>query len=66
MSKAVICPSTDIRRSKHFILMNNIIKQDENITSDEDEPMDVDTTSQRLQVINMLNNFYALEGELSA
>ena len=35
------------------------VNEDENITSDEDEPMDADTTSQRLQASNILDNFYA-------
>ena len=46
------------------------VNQDENITSDEDEPMDVDTTRRRLQASNVLVNVYAksviLEGELSS
>ena len=44
------------------------VNEDETITSDEDEPMDVDTTSQRLESSNILNNDYVksviLEGEL--
>ena len=47
-----------------------IANQDENIISDEYDPMDVDTTSQRLQARNILDNVHAksgiLEGELSS
>ena len=46
------------------------VNQNKNITSDEDEPMDVVTTSQRLQASNNLDYFYTksviLKRELSA
>ena len=34
------------------------MNQDKNIPSDEDEIIDVDTTSQMLQASNILDNFY--------
>ena len=46
-----------------------LLNGDENITSDEDEPMDFDTISQKLQASKSLDNVYAnfviLEGDLS-
>ena len=46
------------------------VNKDEHITSDADEPMDIDTTRQRLQASNILDNVYAksviLQGKLSS
>ena len=46
------------------------VNQNEKIASDKDVPIDVDTTSQRLQANNIFDIFYAksviLEGELSS
>ena len=36
-----------------------MLKEDENITSDEDEPMDIVTTNKRLQANNIRGHFYA-------
>ena len=41
-----------------FFEEQQAVNEDENITSDEDEPMDIDY-SQRLQARNILDNVYA-------
>ena len=68
--KQSFVPKRDIERSKPFFYNEQQkVNQDENITLDEDEPMDVDTKSLRLQASNIFDNFYAksviLEIELS-
>ena len=59
-----------LKEADFFFEKQQAVNQDENIPSNEDEPMYVDTTSQRFQVINTFNNVYAnspiLEGELSS
>ena len=45
-----------LERSKLFFEEQYLVSEYENITSDENEPMDVDTISQRLQAINILDN----------
>ena len=58
LMKAVMCSKKrrDFRRSKPFILKDSkkLMKMD-----DEDDSMDADTTSQRLQASNTLDNVYA-------
>ena len=46
-------------RTKPFFEKQQAVNEDENITSNKDESMYVDTTSQRLQASNTLHNVYA-------
>ena len=57
--QAVICnKKRHYKDAKHFFFEEQqALNQDENITSDEVEPMDVDTTSQRLQTSIFLITF---------
>ena len=48
-----------VEEAKPFFFKQQALNEDENIKSDKDEPMDVDTTSQRLQASNILDNVYA-------
>ena len=69
--KAVFYPKKRYQKKQTFFIEEQqTVNQDENITLDEDEPMDVDTTSQRLQADNTLDNVYTKpviqEGELSS
>ena len=56
--KQSLVPGRDNTRSKLFFDEQQSVNQDKNITTDEDEPMDVDTISQRLQASNIFDNFY--------
>ena len=57
------------KKQTFFFDEQQAVNQDDNITPDEDEPMDVDAKSEMLQASNILAKFYAnyviLEGELS-
>ena len=44
----------------NFFEEQKIVNEDENIASDEDEPMYVDTISQTLQANKTLDNVYAI------
>ena len=65
--KTVICSK---KRCKSFFDEHQTVNQDENVTSDENELMDVGNTIQRSQASNILDNFYTksviLKGELSS
>ena len=54
--------------NRFFFEKQQAVNADENITLNEDKPMDVDTTNQMLQASNILYNVYAksaiLKGEL--
>ena len=58
------------QKQTFFFEEQRLVNEDENITSDEDEPMDVDNISQTLQAGKTLDNFYAksviLEGDFSS
>ena len=62
MIKLFMCPKKRYQKKQK-------VSEDENTTSDEDEPIDVDTTSQMLLASTILDNVCAtlafLEGELS-
>ena len=58
MRKAVICSHKRYCKMQAFFFdEQQIVTQNENITSDIRETMDFDTTSKRLQRSNMLDNF---------
>ena len=65
-----MCSMKEILEANLFFEEQQLVNEDENLTSDEDEPMVVDTISQTLQVNNILDNVYVksviLEGELSS
>ena len=44
-----MCSNMRYQKKQIFFEEKQAVNQDENITSDEDEPIDVDTTSQKLQ-----------------
>ena len=70
MMKAVICFKKIYQKQQTFFEEQRAVNEDENITSDADEPMGVDTISQSLKACNILNNVYAksviVDGELSS
>ena len=59
-----------LEEANRFFEEQQTVNEDENITSDEDEPVAVGITSQRLQASNILDDFYAksviMGGELSS
>ena len=59
-----------LEETNHFFEKQQVVNENENMTSDEDEPMDVDTIIETLQASKTLDNVYAksliLDGELSS
>ena len=59
-----------IEETNQFSEKEGVVNEDENTTPYKDDPMNVDTTSQKLQSSNILDNVYAtsviLEKELSS
>ena len=59
-----------LEEANHCFEEQQAVTEDENITSDANDPMDVDTISERLEASNIIDNVHAtsviLEGELSS
>ena len=66
-----MCSKKRYQKKQTFIFEEQqLVNEDENITSNEDEPMDVDAISQTLQASKTLDNVYvmyvSLKGESSS
>ena len=51
-----MCSKWGYQKNKTFFRQQQAVNKDKNIESDENEPMDVDTSSQQVQGSHILNN----------